>query len=82
MFRALLVLSVFDHCPIGLPAIYSWNIRCVVPCIGALGLLVSIHIESYGNDDIEQAVEMIFDLRIKAQKISEAKLISNLKQYP
>jgi len=41
-----------------------------------------VRLDEYGNDDIEQAVEMIFDLRIKAQKISEAKLISNLKQYP
>lgn len=41
-----------------------------------------IYLDEYGNDDIERAVERIFLERIKAQKISENKLITNLKQYP
>lgn len=41
-----------------------------------------IRMDEFGNDDIEQAVEMIFIERINAQKISENKLITNLKQYP
>ena len=41
-----------------------------------------VRLDEYGNDDIEQAVEIIFNERIKAQKISESKLIANLKQYP
>ena len=41
-----------------------------------------IRVDELGNDDIEQAVEMIFTLRLKAQSISESKLISHLKQYP
>ena len=41
-----------------------------------------IRLDEYGNDDIEQAVEIIFNERFKAQKISESKLITNLKQYP
>ena len=41
-----------------------------------------IRMDEFGNDDIEQAVEIIFRERIDAQKISESKLITNLKQYP
>ena len=43
---------------------------------------VGIVMDEYGNDDIEQAVEIIFNKRIQAQRISEATLITNLKQYP
>lgn len=41
-----------------------------------------MRMDEYGNDDIEQAVEMIFTERINAQKISESVLVGNLKQYP
>ena len=41
-----------------------------------------MRMDEFGNDDIEQAVEIIFTERVNAQKISESVLVGNLKQYP